>query len=170
MTSVPTDGLRDKRPAFYSIYKADFVRFTAIPARQRAFAIAAYNAIAFHMNGDTEVAFPSYATIAAHTGMSRPLTIRSIEALVEAGLLVKQLRRDDNRNTSNLYSFASAVVVTERNHPVTERNYPGNGALPPLVTERYPNETNDEQDKMKEEIAPTILRIRERDAKRLARK
>jgi len=153
--SVRSDGLRDKRPAYFQIYKADFLRFDAVPARQRAFAIAAYNAIAFHMNGETEVAFPSYARIAKLTGMSRPLAIRSVEALVGAGLLVKQQRwsEKDNRNTSNLYAFQS--LVTERNQLSeisTEHNHTSDGASLALVTERDSNEIKDEQDKTKEEM------------------
>ncbi len=123
--SVPPDRLRDKRPAYYPIYKRDFALFAKIPAKQRPYAIAAYNVICYHANNQTDTAFPSYNTIAELSGMSRRMAMEAVRLLAEVGMLTVMARHKEGTNepTSNLYTLIAAEVVHDVHQVVQDSDH-----------------------------------------------
>ncbi len=98
------DRLRDKRPAYYAIYKRDFALFAKTPAKQRPYAIAAYNVIGYHANNQTDTAFPSYNTIAELSGMSRRMAMEAVRLLAEVVHDVhpnKNSKKEDEQGEDN---------------------------------------------------------------------
>lgn len=93
----------------------------------------AYIVIRSHANARNASAFPSYATIAAEGSMSRRKAIDAVAALVEKGLLRKEIRLDVSknrkiRNTSNLYHIEHpSACRREENTPTSAPH------APPLV-------------------------------------
>lgn len=70
------------------------------------YGIAVYNALALHADADNQSGYPSYATIAKLTGMSRQQAIREIETLTAWNIIGKESNRDSEGNqTSNIYSL-----------------------------------------------------------------
>lgn len=71
----------------------------------------AYIVIARHTNADDQ-AFPSYTTISNKGRMSRRKAIDAVKGLLDKGLIIKEIRRNDenNLNQSNLYTLLSAVI------------------------------------------------------------
>lgn len=65
-----------------------------------------YRALLRYANRETWSCFPSIATIAKDTGLSKRTIIRQIALLEKEGLLLKIHRtRENNGNTSNMYFF-----------------------------------------------------------------
>lgn len=65
-----------------------------------------YRALLRYANRDTWSCFPSIATIASDTGLSRRTVIRQLSVLEKENLLIKIHRtRKNNGNTSNMYFF-----------------------------------------------------------------
>ena len=65
-----------------------------------------YRALLRYANRNTWSCFPSIATIAKDTGLSKRTIIRQIALLEKEGLLLKIHRtRENNGNTSNMYFF-----------------------------------------------------------------
>lgn len=86
---------------FFQVENALIDRFGAVIG---PYGIAVYACIARHVNQKTGVAWPSLATIARETGMSRRQASQSVKRLKELGLLKVRLRvRDDGGLASNEY-------------------------------------------------------------------
>lgn len=60
--------------------------------------------VADHANEKTLQCFPSVGTIAAESGLSARSVIRSLNKLVELGLIERSDRFTNNRQTSNIYT------------------------------------------------------------------
>ena len=77
---------------------------SGLGARIGPYGIAVYNALALHAHGSTQDCWPSYATIAEMTGMSRRHVISKIAQLQELGLVAKETRvAEDGLQQSNVY-------------------------------------------------------------------
>jgi predicted transcriptional regulator len=181
MDSVPTPRLRDKRPQYLRVFDPEYHHFGTIPKNVRAYAMAVYICIAHHANGRTDTAFPSYATICNHTGLSRPTAAKAVEALMVAGLIDVQTRVNKGERIANLYTLLSVVVNDVDNQDVVVKetdnllNVVANlvsdvDRVVSDVDRNQTNEPNQEPEEMKKEVSPVVLRIRERDAKRLAKR
>ena len=72
------------------------------------FGIAAYNALALHADVDSQDAWPSYATIANLTGMSRAKAIDAVEELAAWGLIHVETRQDARLYKSNVATLLDA--------------------------------------------------------------
>jgi hypothetical protein len=98
-----------------------------------AYCYTVYSILCFHADNTTRECWPSLATIAAETGMSRRQVIREIAKLVELGLVAveKQVNPETGEYSSNLYILLDVTepgqgkeqVVNEIDHPtaVAER-------------------------------------------------
>lgn len=65
-----------------------------------------YRALLRYANRDTWSCFPSIATLASDTGLSKRTIIRQLSALEKENLIIKIHRtRENNGNTSNMYFF-----------------------------------------------------------------
>jgi len=76
------------------------------------YGIAVYNSLCKHANNTKVIrhCFPSYATIAAETGMSKRQAVRAMKNLVKFGIVVKERRLrptpdGKKRNWSNIYTL-----------------------------------------------------------------
>lgn len=74
--------------------------------------VMAYLVIARYANSDSQC-FPSYKTIAEKMRCSRSTAISVINSLVEKGVLVKEERKKNGENTSNLYTLVGAEETRE---------------------------------------------------------
>lgn len=74
--------------------------------------VMAYLVIARYANGDSQC-FPSYKTIAEKMRCSRSTAITVINSLVEKGVLIKEERKKNGENTSNLYTLVGAEETRE---------------------------------------------------------
>ncbi len=181
MDSVPTPRLRDKRPQYLRVFDPEYHHFKVIPKGVRAYAMAVYICIAHHANGRTDTAFPSYATICNHTGVSRPTAVKAVEALMVAGLIHVQTRVNKGERIANLYTLLSVVVKDIDNQDVVakETDHVVNVADNPVshidkvvndLDRNQIQEPDQQPDEMKKKVSPVILRIRARDAARLAKR
>lgn len=181
MDSVPTPRLRDKRPQYLRVFDPEYHHFRTIPKGVRAYAMAVYICIAHHANGRTDSAFPSYARICNHTGLSRPTVAKAVEALAVAGLIDVQTRTNKGERIANLYTLLSVVVndVDNQDVVVIETDNLANVVTNSVshidkvvndVDRNQIQEPDSEPDEIKQEVSPVILRIRERDARRMAKR
>lgn len=106
-----------------------------------------YMVLRSYVNPTDPTAFPSYKTIAQRGRMSRSSAIRSVEGLVEKGLITKEVRLDVSKNrkiknTSNLYT-----IKTPRKKGSVSQTPPGGSSsqtpggsvsqTPGVVPDRY---------------------------------
>jgi hypothetical protein len=68
--------------------------------------------IADHANEKTQQCWPSLGTIAKEAGLSTRSVIRSVNRLVELGLLDRADRFSNNRQTSNVYTVKIKPLVS----------------------------------------------------------
>lgn len=94
--SKDTFIVRDRRPGYLKVYNDLFDKFgpTLGP-----YGLAAYMALCRHADNETSECFPSYATIARETGMSRRKAIYEIQKMEQLGII--EVER--NHHTSNVF-------------------------------------------------------------------
>ena len=86
-------------------------------------------------------AFPGYKTLAKECNMGRQRVIDAIKNLEEKGLIKKEVRFKDGRNTSNLYIVFDAehvFRVSEKDPGVSEEDPRGSLRKTPGVFEKDP--------------------------------
>lgn len=122
------------------------------------YAIAVYNALALHADADEQSGYPSYATIAKLTGMSRQQAIREVAKLEEYHIIQKEPRYDDDGSlSSNDYVLLSPAEWL----PVDP---PSDSQLLPLVTHSYyPSDSQlpkqDSSNKTQIEVGPFTQKL-----------
>jgi GntR family transcriptional regulator len=65
-------------------------------------AVRVYMVLVMHRNRDDDTCFPSNETVAKHTGMSLRSVERAIPELVEAGVIEREPRYVDGRQTTSM--------------------------------------------------------------------
>jgi hypothetical protein len=111
--------------------------------------LAIYMALLTFVHGRSQTCFPSHATLARLTGMSRRQVIRAVDTLLKAGLIRVTARRSSQGKSSNLYEILDVARCDSQSHkldvveldPRTRREldrlsttscvgYPGKGQAP----------------------------------------
>lgn len=116
-----SDQLQDgRKPGFYII---DNELIDVYGEKIGPYGVAVYNAL-IRFAGRKENTFPTYETIAKRTGMSRIQAIRTVAALIEAGLISKEKRRNKvGGSTSNLYTIID-LKRDDSQYPIDTGEYP----------------------------------------------
>ena len=85
-------------------------------ARVGPYGIAVYNALALHVDADSQDGYPSYATIAKLTGMSERQAMRKVDELASYNIINKEPRTDETtgQQTSNDYALMHVEVWIEQ--------------------------------------------------------
>lgn len=94
-----------------------------------------------YADNSTRQAFPGYERLAKDCNMGRKRVIDAIKVLEEKGLVKKEVRFKDGRNTSNLYIVFDAehVFRVSEKHPGVSEEYPrGCFSCTPGVSEEHP--------------------------------
>src|SRR5687767_7082953 len=98
--SAMPDHLRDRRAQGWSWFDNAVIEHHG--ADLGPYGIAVYMALLTFVSGRSQSCFPSHATLARLTGMSRRPVRRAIEALLKAGLITRTHRSTLKGRTSNL--------------------------------------------------------------------
>ena len=113
----------DKRPGFFMIENAVIDNFDFAPHTGWL-----YCCIVRHVNRQTGAAFPSIATLANKSGMSRTAVMKHMGLLEAAGLIhVKRQKRADGGNAPNHYYLLSANGVGNEVDQGSQPSEPGVG-------------------------------------------
>lgn len=113
--------VRDRRPGFLRVDNDVYDRFGA---QLGAYGLAAYVALCRYANQDSEC-WPSYATIAKGTGMSKRQVMREV-AKLEA---LKIIAVERNQHTSNVFILLD-TSDTQSLPPVTHSHSPSDTQSP----------------------------------------
>lgn len=111
--------VRDRRPGYLRVDNVLYDRFGAVLG---PYGLAVYMALCRYVNQDSEC-YPSYATIARGTGMSRRQVIREVAKLGVLGVIAIEHRVESKRHTSNIFILLdtsdsqSPPLVTPSHHP-----------------------------------------------------
>jgi hypothetical protein len=87
-------------------------------------------------------AFPSYNTMAEKCGMSRKKTIDTVQELIIMGLLFKTVRKDDNKNNSNIYEVVHDIHQVKQVSGVQDIP-PSVQDIPPSISDTPSNGVQD---------------------------
>lgn len=111
--------VRDRRPGYLRVDNILYDRFGSVLG---PYGLAVYMALCRYVNQDSEC-WPSYATIAKGTGMSRRQVIREVAKLQHLNVIEIEHRIESNKHTSNVFILLdtsdtqSPLVVTHSHHP-----------------------------------------------------
>lgn len=91
--------VRDRRPGYLRVDNDLYDRFGAVLG---PYGLAVYLALCRYVNQDSEC-WPSYATIARGTGMSRRKVIYEVAKLEALGVIQVERRVEANKHVSNVF-------------------------------------------------------------------
>lgn len=113
--------VRDRRPGYLRVDNVLYDRFGAVLG---PYGLAVYMALCRYVNQDSEC-WPSYATIAKGTGMSRRQVIREVSKLE----LLNVIAIERNQHTSNVFILLD-TSDSQSLPPVTHSHSPSDSQSP----------------------------------------
>lgn len=126
------DKLRDERKHGFYVVDNDIIDIYG--PNMGVYGIAMYSLIARYANKNGENAFPSYKTITEKLNISRPQAVKTINLLVELGLITKEKRTDSAGDaTSNMYALVDLGGGKQGLPPSKQHLPPSKQHLPQVV-------------------------------------